>query len=290
MRGFGNRGSNWQASVSVQHELRPSIALNVGYFRTWYSNFRSTDNLATVPGDFDPYWITAPVDPRLPDGGGYRVDGLYNVSVAKFGLSNDLVVKSERFGQQTEVFNGFDVTLNARRSQGMLSGGLSTGNTVTDACFTVDSPQAMRFCRNSVPWSAGTQLKLFGVYNLPWEMQASGTYQNIPGIPIQANYTATNAEIKPSLGRDLSAGPAANVSVALIEPNTMFEDRINQFDARLTKNIRLSGRRIEVMLDVYNVFNASPVLSINNTYGQAWLRPNQILDGRLFKFGVQLDF
>jgi outer membrane receptor protein involved in Fe transport len=52
----------------------------------------------------------------------------------------------------------------------------------------------------------------------------------------------------------------------------------------------MSGRRLELMLDVYNVFNASPILSTNNTYGQAWQRPNQILDGRLFKFGVQLDF
>jgi hypothetical protein len=290
MQGFGNRGSNWQASVSVQHELRPSVAVNVGYFRTWYGNFRTTDNQLTTSADFDPYFITAPVDARLPGGGGYRVDGLYNVSVAKFGLNDDVVVKSERFGEQTEVYNGFDFTLNARLSQGMLSGGLTTGKTVADGCFVVDSPQALRFCRNSPPWAAGTQLKLFGVYNLPWQLQASGTYQNIPGIPVQANYTATNAEIRPSLGRDLSAGANANVSVPLIEPNTMFEERINQFDARLTKNFTMSGRRLEVMLDVYNVFNASPILSTNNTYGPAWQRPNQILDGRLFKFGVQLDF
>jgi hypothetical protein len=290
MQGFGNRGSNWQASVSVQHELRPSIAVNVGYFRTWYSNFRATDNLYTTSADFDPYSITAPVDARLPGGGGYLVSGLYDVSVAKFGLTDNLVVKSGNFGEQTEVFNGFDFTINARRSQGMLSGGVSTGKTVTDSCYVVDSPQALRFCRVVQPWSMGTQLKLFGVYNLPWEMQASGTFQNIPGIPIQANYTATSAQIAPTLGRPLSAGATATVSIPLIEPNTMFEDRINQFDARLTKNIRMSGRRIELMLDVYNVFNASPILSTNNTYGAAWQRPNQILDGRLFKFGAQFTF
>jgi hypothetical protein len=290
MQGFGNRGSNWQASVSVQHELRPSVAVNVGYFRTWYGNFRATDNLYTTSADFDPYSITAPLDSRLPGGGGYLVTGLYDVSVAKFGLTDNLVVKSGNFGEQTEVFNGFDFTINARRSQGMLSGGVSTGKTVTDSCYVVDSPQALRFCRQVQPWSMGTQLKLFGVYNLPWEMQASGTFQNIPGIPIQANYTATSAQIAPSLGRPLSAGAAATVSIPLIEPNTMFEDRINQFDARLTKNIRMSGRRIELMLDVYNVFNASPILSTNNTYGAAWQRPNQILDGRLFKFGAQFTF
>src|SRR6185369_4474625 len=30
---------NWQSSVSVQHQLREGMALNVGYFRTWYGGF-----------------------------------------------------------------------------------------------------------------------------------------------------------------------------------------------------------------------------------------------------------
>lgn len=109
-------------------------------------------------------------------------------------------------------------------------------------------------------------------------------------IPIQANYQALNSEIRPSLGRDLAAGPAGTVTFTLIEPNTMFEDRINQLDLRLTRMFRAGRNRIQVMLDVYNALNVSPVLSINQTYGPAWLRPNQILDGRLFKIGGQVDF
>jgi hypothetical protein len=44
------------------------------------------------------------------------------------------------------------------------------------------------------------------------------------------------------------------------------------------------------MLDVFNVFNGSPVLSLNNTFGAAWQRPQSILQGRLVKFGGQVDF
>lgn len=172
----------------------------------------------------------------------------------------------------------------------MLSGGLSTGQTVTDSCFVVDSPQALRFCHVENPWSSQTQLKLFGVYNLPLDMQVSGTFQNIPGISIQANYTASNAEVRRTLGRDLAAGATSNVTVSLIEPGTMYEDRINQFDARLTKIMRVGKYRVEGMLDVYNLFNASPILSINSTFGPNWLRPNQILDGRIFKLGIEIQF
>jgi hypothetical protein len=43
-------------------------------------------------------------------------------------------------------------------------------------------------------------------------------------------------------------------------------------------------------VDLYNLFNASPILALNTTYGAAWQRPLQILQGRLLKFGVQVDF
>ena len=34
IKGFNVQQYNWQGSVSLQHELRPGVALNVGYFRT----------------------------------------------------------------------------------------------------------------------------------------------------------------------------------------------------------------------------------------------------------------
>ena len=47
------------------------------------------------------------------------------------------------------------------------------------------------------------------------------------------------------------------------------------------------------MFDIYNVFNDSTPLELNNQYaatGANWLRPNLIIPDRLLKFAFQLDF
>ena len=53
-----NRNYNWQGSVSLQQELRPGTALNVGYFRTSYGNLQATTNRAFTPADFDTFGAT----------------------------------------------------------------------------------------------------------------------------------------------------------------------------------------------------------------------------------------
>jgi hypothetical protein len=78
--GWGVRPYSTQASVSIQHELRPGFGLNVGYFRTSFGNFRVTDNRTLTPADYDPFCITVPRDSRIPGGGGNQLCGLYDAS------------------------------------------------------------------------------------------------------------------------------------------------------------------------------------------------------------------
>jgi hypothetical protein len=44
------------------------------------------------------------------------------------------------------------------------------------------------------------------------------------------------------------------------------------------------------MIDLYHLFNANPVLTMNHRYGPAWQQPFIILSGRFVKLGVQADF
>ena len=307
--GGGARSANWQASTSIQHELRPGVAVNVGYFRTWYQNFTLTDSLQWEAADFDPYCVTVPTDSRLPDGGGNQLCGLNDVKQAKFSSpTNTLVTQAANYGKQTEVFSGVDLTLNARFLQsGLIQGGLSTGHSVTDNCFAngdpslaapgggdaatvARSPRNQSFCYVSPPWSAGTQFKLAVVYPIAWAIQASAMYQNLPGLQILATREYTNAEIAPSLNRSLAQGAAGTVQVELIPQGTQYMDRRNQLDLRLSRTFQARRTKIQANVDIFNVFNANYSLAYNTTYGPEWLKPQTILLARLVKLGVNINF
>ena len=136
-----------------------------------------------------------------------------------------------------------------------------------------------------------TQVKGFGSYRIPIvDLQASASFSSTPGPSISANYNATNGDISPTLGRNLS-GNAANVTVAnIIAPLTQYEKRIQQFDVRLIKNFRIQQMRLQGTFDVYNVFNRADVLSEVTQYGATWRNPTSLLDARIFKVGVQMTF
>jgi hypothetical protein len=283
------RGYSWQYSAAIQHELLPRVSTSVGFFRNTWHKFTVTDNALVSPSDYDPYCITLPSDPRLPNGGGNQLCGFYDVRPALFGAVDNVIRRSTHFGERRSIYTGVDAQLTARFQNGaFIGGGTSTGRQEEDSCMVVDSPEALLFCNVVPPYK--TQLKLMGMYPLPWQVQVSGVFQSLPGIPISASYVASNAQIAPSLGRPLSGGRTSVTLNNIIPPETMFEDRSTQLDLRLTRNFHIGAARLRANFDIYNVFNASPILATNTRYGPNWLQPTVVLSARLVKFGAQLSF
>ena len=157
-------------------------------------------------------------------------------------------------------------------------------------------PRNSQFCHVSPSWASGTQLKFLVVYPLIWDLETSAIFQNSPGIPITASYVITNAQVQSVLGRSLAACPATGnctqtLRTELIPPNTMFEPRLTQVDLRVARSFRMMGTtRLRGSLDIYNIFNASSVLSMTPTYGASWRNAAQVLSPRLLRVGAQLDF
>jgi len=90
------------------------------------------------------------------------------------------------------------------------------------------------------------------------------------------------------------------IAVQLIEPGTLYDDRLNQMDLRGTRTFGRGKTRVKLMVDLYNSLKANPVLTrsipltTNDTYAPppsiSWGRPVGVLEPRLFKVGAQFDF
>jgi hypothetical protein len=290
--GWGKRGYNWEFSTGVQHQLFPRVGIDVGYFRRIYGNFTVTDNTLVAAADYNPFSIVAPGDARLPGGGGQTVSGLFDLNPSRLGQISNLVTFADNFGKQIEHWNGFDFTINARPGGGLLlQGGVSTGRTSTDNCDVRDDVPEVGalnpYCHVDTKFL--TQAKLLGTYTVPRAgVQLSATFQSLPGPQVSANYVALNGLIQPSLGRPLSGG-AANATINIVEPGTMYGERLNQLDLRFARPMRFGTTRTAVNFDIYNVTNGNAVTSQNNNFA-AWQVPLSILDGRLLKLSVQFDF
>jgi len=301
LTGWGKRNFNWEFSAGVQRELLPKVSADITYFRRWYGNFVLTDDLAVGPKDFDRFTLIAPKDPRLPGGGGYPVDG-YDLKPEKFGVAaQPYVTLSRKYGKQRDYWDGGDITVNARPRPGtFFQGGVSTGRRVEDNCdivTKVDNPSTL-YCHRVDPLY--TLVKGYGSYTIPKvDVQFSATYQTKPGPLVLAVYTATNAEVASSLGRNL-AGAAPSVDVQLVSPGQYAQgtnagsgelhgERLHQVDLRISKILHFGGTRARANVDIYNALNSSAVLSQNDAFGD-WQRPTEILVARFFKFSVQFDF
>ena len=293
LNGWGKRNYNWEFSAGVQHELLPRMSMDVSYFRRAFGNFVITDNIALTAADYDPFSVTAPSDPRLPGGGGYVVPGLYDLKPAKFGVpAQNFVTLSSKYGDQRDYWQGVDVTLNGRSAGGLtFQGGVSTGRRVADDCDVrpnLGNNPSLLYCHITEAFL--TQVKGLVAYTIPRvDLQISTTYQTKAGPQVLANYNAPNAAVAPSLGRSLSGG-RANVTVNVVEPGTLYGERLHQLDVRFSKLVPLLGSRTRVNVDLYNALNSSTVLTENQSFGPAWQNPTLIMVARFIKFSVQVNF
>jgi hypothetical protein len=295
LSGWGVRPYDWQFGVSVQQELFPRVSAEVGYYRRWWPIWDGadvTDNVLVNPSDFGRFSVTAPTDPRLPDGGGYVISDLYNINPDAATRRENVLRSANAYGDYTRYWDGFDVTVQARLANGLtMQGGTSTGRTVQDECgaraeVPEESP-TNPYCRQVEPFL--TQFKGLASYLVPrLDVQLSATFSTRPGVSLSANQIYTSSQVQDSLGRPLAVVP--NVTVNLLAPNTMFGDRIDQLDVRIGKLLRIGRTRATVSVDIVNALNSNDNLGYSPTFSATWPAPTSVLTARLFRVSAGLDF
>ena len=99
LSGWGARPYDWQFGISVQQELMPRVSVEAGYYRRWWPIFTTadiTDNVMTTAATTRGSASIAPTDPRLPNGGGYSVTNIYNITAAACARSGQRPEGGER--------------------------------------------------------------------------------------------------------------------------------------------------------------------------------------------------
>lgn len=292
--GWGVRPGDWQFGASIQQQVLSRVSVEAGYYRRWLVNFRVTDNLAIAPTDFDTFSVRVPDDPRLPTAG-RTISGLYDVRPDKFGQEDNYETLAQNYGGQTQMYNGFLMQVSARPTGNLtVQFGMNMGNTHFDTCniraALPESAQLNPYC----DWSTGIETRITGLasYLVPKvNVSVSSTFRSDQGQRLEANRGFSTAEVAQTLRRPLSGG-TRNATVNLIEPGSMYGDRLNVLDMRFAKVLRFGRTRTNVGFDVYNILNRNPVITNNFAFvpGGTWLRPNAILSARFVRFSAIVDF
>ena len=87
----------------------------------------------------------------------------------------------------------------------------------------------------------------------------------------------------------ISLAVPRTITVNIVDPATLYGDRLNQLDLRASKLLRFGRARTAPNVDVHNVLNSNAV-QMESSVDTTWRRPQSILVARFVKLSVQFDF
>jgi hypothetical protein len=163
-----------------------------------------------------------------------------------------------------------------------LTGGASFGKTKGDPLGgDLNNPNSGNFrygiLGNDVPWS----YRLSGVYDLPYQISASATWQFNKGFPETNTVSVANTTVALTQGTTtVWVAPRGNTRL----PN------VAQLDTSLRKIWRHGGRTIEPRLDMYNLTNQASIIGRVTQFGPNYGRVSSTQRGRLVKLGLSVEF
>ena len=305
---------NIETTAGIQHELLPRVSLSANWYRRTFHRLRVTDNVLRTMNDYIPFDIFNPMT-----GQPFRI---YDVSPAAASRVDNL---DENAGDQRKhIYTGFDINATARLPRGgTLFGGFVTERNLRNICDEPDDPNMLLYCddwQNDIPYRS--TLKMAGTFPLKWGISVSGSLQSLAGRPLGLTTTTGNKISGPGYGdtgspvgsnflitrttRYPANCPApcpanalvaptltsASVTVPLVVPGTEFLPRQNQLDLSFAKWFQVTGVRVQGQADIFNVFNKNYAQAYRSTnFGTtSYLQPSSVMQGRMFRLGVQLKW
>ena len=193
--------------------MLPRVSVEVGYFRRWFQGF-IVDRQPRGHGrrTSTQFSVTAPLDSRLPGGGGYTVGRSLRRQPGAVRRDEQLHHLLRQLRHAVPAIQRHRLQRQRAAAHGLtMQGGFSIGKTMADNCeIRAKLPEIAPlnpFCHVETGYLP--QFKLLGNYMIPKiDVQASVTYTSKPGLQVSgfgtpagvggalaANYTVANAVI-----------------------------------------------------------------------------------------------
>jgi hypothetical protein len=305
LSGWGKRTHDYQTEVTLQQELLPRVSAEVSYIhRTFHGFFVTEDQNRDPRTDWLNYTITAPTDPRLPDGGGYPIP----VFVAGVTTpAQNFLTWEENFGggkERESYYDGINVNINARMRNGFfVSAGTSTGRNVVDDCHVVvnrnngTTGPNPRGCRDVDPWQ--TTLRGLASYTVPLvDVLVSATLRSEPPLSLSADWVVPNTVVRDLLGGVLppNFNVNGNTTIDLTDPDhRIFADnRRTQIDMRFAKILRFGRTRTDVGVDLNNLLNTNYATDYEEDFepgvAGVWANPTAVYAPRFVRLNFTVSF
>ena len=314
LNGWGVRPSDWTLDVSIQRQILPRASATLAYSRRWFHGFTVADNLALQPSDLTPFSVVAPVDPRLPGGGGYVVSGLYDVAPDKAGQVSNLIADSSKYGRWYQYLQRHRCDAQSAGRRFHVHGGDEHGTDRGRQLRGAGAPAGARddYSGREPAWPRARQLHRESRQPvLPCRLRHPDAVQGPGLIRAAGNRRSavrnTAKQARGDAGGELRRAERRRGVVARPEPVRERAQRHGEsggarYDAMViasmswtsasAKILRHGRSRTMVALDIYNALNSSAGLTYNNAFvpGAPWPRPNTILTPRFFRITVEIEF
>jgi hypothetical protein len=158
---------------------------------------------------------------------------------------------------------------------------------------TTSSTSALGTAFNGKEYNWEPNLRLFGddgkETSTLWNYKVIGQYIFPLGISTSASWKVQSGR---QWGRVMSVRlPGAGTESVRVEPvDANRAPTVSILDLRLAKKFNIRAVRLEGMVDVFNALNSGTVVNFRTTSGNTFREVLAILDPRIVRFGVRLDF
>jgi hypothetical protein len=320
LSGWGKRPGDYQWTAMLQQEIIPRLSAEVSYTRRNFFGFLVTDDLnRNVNTAYETYTLTAPLDPRLPNGGGYPITVYTPTAAANAVPSKTYFTWESVYGpERYSMWHGVDVTFNARLRDGLTASfGTQTGRSIVDTCATATKYNQVvlnvaagpdpRGCHNEDPFQ--TQIRGLASYIIPKiDVLVAATIRSQPPVLLgatagtSAQWPVPNSVIAAALGHlPVGATPNGNTTIQITDNvNRVYADnRRTQLDMRFAKVLRFGRTRSDIGLDINNLLNTNYATGYNTNYqyspgnvahGGTWGNPTSIYTPRFLRINYTLEF